>query len=146
MDNASTAILTVAIAAFLWQLPFIFYRIRTAVYTYTGAIIAEAEETEDWDLISVPEPQPEPHTSATHYLTAAQGLSHHLSPAQRRALWKRARKYITRAILLRRRFWLAGDRLKNPRLQDLYKGIERVRGIVKRVRNANTGARITRNR
>jgi hypothetical protein len=140
--DSSTAIQTAATAIIVWYLPHAVFRI----YTYIGAIRAETDLTEDWDVISVPEPFPEPNTGTTHYLTASQGLTHRLTSAQRRALWKRARKYISRAILLRRRFWLAGDRLKNPRLQDLYKGIDRLRGVVTRVRNADTGVRIRRQR
>jgi hypothetical protein len=130
MDTAA-AFLTVAAATIAWHRSSISLYLRTA--------------TEDWDTISIPEPQPEPQIQSTHYLTAAQGLTNHLTSAARVALWRRARKYITRAIKLRRRFWLAGDRLKSQRLQDLYKGIERVRGVVSRVRDANTGVRITRN-
>jgi hypothetical protein len=153
--DTGTAIQTVALAILVWHLPSAVTTARWIsnqtlhtffrIYTYIGAISAETDHTNDWEVNSVPEPQPEPHTGAIHYLTAAQGLTNHLTSAARVALWRRARKYITRAIKLRRRFWLAGDRLKSQRLQDLYKGIERVRGVVSRVRDANTGVRITRN-
>jgi hypothetical protein len=131
--DIGTVLQTAAAAILIGICPYIYY--------FRGAISAEVEDTDNWDIISLPEPQPD-----THYLSSSQGLSRYLNSADRRALWKRAIQYITTAILLRRRFWPAGERLKDPRLQDLYRGIERVKGIVKRVRDADTGVRITRNR
>ena len=74
--------------------------------------------------------------SATFYLTRARGTTKHLTSSQRRALWKRAVRYINRLLKARRRWARLGKYLQDPRIQSLLEGIERKKGVLKRTAKA----------
>ena len=70
--------------------------------------------------------------SATFYLTRARGTTKHLTSSQRRLLWKRAVRYISRLLNARKRWARLGKYLQDPRIQSLLEGIERKKGVLKR--------------
>ena len=70
--------------------------------------------------------------SATFYLTRARGTTKHLTSSQRRVLWKRAVRYISRLLNARKRWARLGKYLQDPRIQSLLEGIERKKGVLKR--------------
>ena len=71
-----------------------------------------------------------------HYPTPALGRTAFLTVTQRRAHWQQAVADINRLIRIRRKFHTLGQYVKQSRIQNLFDGITRRKGVLNRVSTA----------